>query len=114
MTSSTDRQQQLNAILEGGTAKSTRRAYLRDVTYFWVWAQLALQQSEQYPVSEQTVIAFILDHLGHLSPACEQQLIQQKHRRKAGPLKISTLRRYLASLSVAHTEHGTQTQINSS
>ena len=111
------RQKQLDAILEGGTARSTRRAYVRDVTYFWAWARLAmkgtLQQQEHYPVSEDTVIAFILDHLGHLSPALEQQLIEQGLRRKPGPLKVSTLRRYLASLSVIHTEHAVPTPVNS-
>lgn len=106
------RQQQLAAILTAGTAASTRRAYRRDVHYFWTWAQLALQQAEKYPVPEDTVIAFILDHLGHLSPALEQQLIDQKHRRKKGPLTVSTLRRLLASLSVAHTEHGVTSPIN--
>lgn len=104
-----DRQRQLDAILLAGTAKSTRRAYKRDVLYFWAWAQLALQQGERYPVSEDTVIAFILDHLGHMSPALEQQLIQRGLRRKPGALKVSSLRRMLASLSVAHTERGAHT-----
>lgn len=112
--SPSDREQQLTDILQAGTAKSTRRAYQRDVTYFWAWSQLSLQQGEHYPVSEDNVIAFILDHLGHMPPALEQQLIQKKWRRKHGPLKVSTLRRMLASVSVAHTEHGVQTPTTSS
>lgn len=61
-----DRQQQLDAIFEGDTAKSTRRAYQRDVRYFWAWSKLALEQNEHYPVEIESVIAFALDHLGHM------------------------------------------------
>lgn len=107
-----ERKKQLTALLQAGTAKSTRRAYQRDVHYFWAWAKLALEQGEKYPVDENSVIAFILDHLGHMPPALEHQLIQQKWRRKSGPLKVTTLRRLLASLSVAHSERGVITPIN--
>lgn len=101
--------QEYSAIIEAGTAKSTRRAYARDVAYFWAWAQLALQQSEKYPVSEETVIKFILDHVKHMSPALENALIKEGSKRYPGPLKIPTLRRYLASLSIAHQEAGVDT-----
>lgn len=43
--------QEYSAIIEAGTAKSTRRAYARDVIYIWARAQLALQQDIRYPVS---------------------------------------------------------------
>ena len=109
-----DYQQQLDAILQAGTAKSTRRAYARDVSYFWAWAQLALQQDEHYPVSEEVVTQFIVDHLGYTPIHVEQQLLQKGLRRKAGPLKVSTLRRMLSSLSVAHSQHGAPTPTTSS
>ena len=94
-----------------GTAKSTRRAYARDVIYFWSWAKLALQQSEKYPVSEEVVIQFVLDHIGNMSSALEKQLIKEGSKRTAGTLKIPTLRRYLASLSIAHQEAGVDSPI---
>lgn len=94
------------SVIEAGTAKSTRRAYARDVRYFWTWSKLALQQDVHYPVSEETVIRFVLDHIGHMSPALEKQLIKEGSKRTAGSLKIPTLRRYLASLSIAHQEAG--------
>lgn len=94
-------------IITAGTARSTRRAYHRDVTYFWAWAQLALQhKKESYPASEETVIRFVLDHIGHMDPKLEAQMIKCGVKQQRGPLKISTLRRYLASLSVAHQELG--------
>ena len=101
--------QEYSAIIEAGTAKSTRRAYARDVIYFWAWAKLALEQDVHYPVSEEVVIKFILNHIGQMSPALEKQLIKDGCKRHKGPLRIPTLRRYLASLSIAHQEAGVDT-----
>lgn len=95
-----------SALISAGTARSTCRAYQRDVTYFWAWAKFALKQKEAYPVSEETVIRFVLDHVGNMKPSIDQQLVKEGYKRKLGPLKISSIRRYLISLSVAHQEAG--------
>lgn len=87
-----DWQSDFDRWIEDGTAKSTRRAYTRDITYFWQWTKehLALQKND-YPVTPEVMIQFCLYHLADKSP-----------RR----LKVSTLRRYLASVSVGHKEAG--------
>ena len=110
MTNNSDNDWQVNYsdLLNAGTSTSTRRAYQRDVAYFWIWTKLVLNQKEHYPASEETVIRFILDHLGHMSDENENYLIKEGRRQKRGPLKISTLRRILTSLSVAHQERGTE------
>jgi len=77
--------------LEQGTAPSTRRAYQRDVTYFWQWVHHHLDPTLTYPISAEGVLQFCLYHLDPHSPT---------------PLKVATLRRYLASVSVAHVEAG--------
>ena len=77
--------------IEQGTAKSTRRAYDRDIKYFWSWIDEHLSLKESYPVTPEVMIQFCLYHLSEDSP-----------RR----LKVSTLRRYLASVSVGHKEAG--------
>lgn len=76
--------------IEEGTAKSTRRAYDRDIAYFWSWCEthLKLKQND-YPVTPEVIIQFCLFHLNEESPK---------------RLKVSTLRRYLASISVGHKE----------
>lgn len=84
-------QTEFDQWIEQGTATSTRRAYGRDVKYFWQWMQSHLSQSETYPATHSDVIQFCLYHLKADSPAY---------------LKVSTLRRYLASLSIAHKEMG--------
>lgn len=106
MQDNTDWQSQYDALIEAGTAKSTRRAYSRDIRYFWAWAKLSLDQEAQYPVSEEMVIRFILEHINGLSPDVEQVLLKEGLRLKPGPLKITTLRRFMSSISVAHQEAG--------
>ena len=77
--------------IEEGTATSTRRAYSRDVTYFWVWMKKQLNEKEHYPVSSEYLIQFCLYHINANSPS---------------PLKLSTIRRYLSSLSLMHMDKG--------
>lgn len=84
-----DWQADFDKWIEDGTAKSTRRAYDRDINYFFAWLEEHLNLKQHYPVSMYLVIQFCLYHLAENSP-----------RR----LKVSTLRRYLASVSVGHKE----------
>lgn len=87
-----DWQADFDKWIEQGTAKSTRRAYDRDITYFWSWAteHLSIYKNE-YPVTPEVILQFCLYHLADNSPK---------------RLKVSTLRRYLASVSVGHKEAG--------
>ena len=87
-----DWQADFDKWIEQGTAKSTRRAYDRDIAYFWQWTEHHLSiMKNSYPVTPEAIIQFCLYHLADTSP-----------RR----LKVSTLRRYLASVSVGHKEAG--------
>jgi len=79
--------------IEDGTALSTRRAYQRDVTYYWRWVNKHFDEAEHYPTTVENVLQFCLYHIDNDSPY---------------PLKLSTLRRYLASLSIKHKEHGVE------
>ncbi len=79
-------QQQVDAIYAQGTAHSTQRAYQRDLNAFFDWTKQHLNLDEHYPVQNNTLIAFILD--------------------KLNTVKVNTLRRYIASLSVAHQTRG--------
>ena len=93
-------------IITAGTAASTRRAYKRDLAYFWAWARRATGQDDIYPVRVETVIRFVLDHFGDMTTKSEDGLIKEGFKQRRGPLKVGTLRRYLASLSVAHQQQG--------
>ena len=97
-----DWQADFDKWIEQGTAKSTRRAYDRDITYFWKWTEEHLSiYKNSYPATPEVIIQFCLYHLADNSPK---------------RLKVSTLRRYLASVSVGHKEAGfasptTETQV---
>lgn len=101
-----DYQQQYNDLIHAGTAKSTRRAYQRDARYFFAWLKTSTGEVEHYPVSIETVCRFILDHVNGLLPAVEQVLLKRSLKNVSGPLSLPTIRRYLSSLSVIHSEHG--------
>lgn len=91
-TTRPDWQTDFDNWIEDGTAQSTRGAYDRDIKYFWQWTEQHLSISKNsYPVTPDVLIQFCLYHLADKSP-----------RR----LKVSTLRRYLASVSVGHKEAG--------
>lgn len=102
----TDYQTAYRALVQAGLAANSRRAYQRDVGYFFAWSALALHLGEHYPVSVETVCRFILDHIQGLPPTVEAGLLAQRRKRQSGPLALPTLRRYLASVSVAHAERG--------
>ena len=103
---SDDLNQAYEQALLAGTSASTRRAYQRDLNYFWAWAQHALRTPSHYPVPVDTLIRFLLDHAGQMDSALDTQLVTAGLKAQPGPLRIRTLRRYLSSLAVAHTEHG--------
>jgi len=77
--------------IKAGTAQSIRRAYDRDIKYFtqWVKTHLKIDVGRPNLSTPSIVIQFCLYHLADSSPK---------------RLKVSTLRRYLASVSVAHKE----------
>jgi hypothetical protein len=46
---------QVTAIIEQATACNTRRAYRKDLTYFWSWAA-AQQIQPRYPVAVDVIV----------------------------------------------------------
>ena len=62
-----DWQADFDKWIEKGTAKSTRRAYDRDIKYFFSWTKEHLSLKESYPVTVDVVIQFCLYHLSDTS-----------------------------------------------
>ena len=84
-------QSSFDALIDAGTSLSTKRAYVRDANYFWSWVKTHLHQDQCFPAKVDSILAFCVYHLAENSPR---------------PLKVKTLRRYLAMLSVAHALRG--------
>jgi len=93
----------LKAVFEAGTAPNTRRAYQKDMLYFEAWANLARPEGACFPVPVAAVLQFISDHLGGMAAEVEAALVgESKVKAMPGPHSLATIRRRLASLSVAH------------
>jgi len=101
-----DLQQRMAALINDGTAKSTRRAYTRGINYIHHYLKLSLNLDEHYPVAVDSILRFILDHVGDMPADIAKTLMAKGLRKNMRPLRINTLRRYLTSLSVAHQERG--------
>ena len=86
-------EQDFESWIKKGISPSTRRARKRDVCYFWQWIKEHHHEKERYPATVEQVLRFCLYHIKDNSPY---------------PLKLSTVRRYLGSLSVKHSEQGLQ------
>jgi len=98
-------QKQYDALVLAGTAKTTRRAYVRDTQYFLAWAKLALKGKQTLPFNDEAIVIFILQHLQGLPSKIEKALTKNK-RKRPGVLKTSTIKRYLSSISIWHQEAG--------
>lgn len=86
-------EQDFERWIESGISQSTKRARHRDVIFYWKWVKTHHNEDESYPAKVEHILQFCLYHIKDDSPY---------------PLKLSTLRRYLGSLSVIHTEQGLQ------
>lgn len=96
---------QLAAIVEQGTPDATRRALERDVAYFERWAELVLPDSAPWPVPVGVVLTFLAHHLEAMPEDLEAELVAAGARRP-GRRTVSTIARYVASLSTAHRLSG--------
>ena len=81
----------LSELIVQGTSPSTLRAYKEDQVRFWAYAKKQFGLEENYPVDIKIIMAFVLDHI-------EGKDVQK--------LKISTIKRYLSSVGIAHQEKG--------
>ncbi len=74
--------EQLGDILSRGTPENTRRAYESDWRYVTSWHELRLMTNAELPLSADTVLLFITDHLQGLPERVEDALVRSG--RKSG------------------------------
>lgn len=99
-------------LLAEAAAANTTRSYASALRYWagWHWARFG--EGLAFPVSEATVIQFIVDHVerrnaeGHLAwelpPETDQALVAARLKAEPGPWKLSSVRHRVAVLSTAH------------
>ncbi len=73
--------EQLGDILSRGTPENTRRAYEADWRYVTSWHELRLMTNAELPLSADTVLLFITDHLQGLPDRVEDTLVSAGRKR---------------------------------
>ena len=73
--------EQLGDILSRGTPENTRRAYEADWRYVTSWHELRLMTNAELPLSADTVLLFITDHLQGLPARVEDALVSAGSKR---------------------------------
>jgi len=101
-----DTREQLKSIILSGISKNTLKSYSKDLKYLWAWAKLRLNLDEAYPIEPAMVLTFLTDHFVKMPDHVEDMLIAAGIKRKKGPLKYSTIKRRLFTISAFHTKQG--------
>ncbi len=101
-------QEALTDLYVRGTPANTLRAYERDLLYVTAWKSARFSTALDWPESEATALAFILDHARDLGDAPKGDIARQA----AEGLIAQGLRRSLAcprrvNTSIKHCTHNT-------
>jgi len=89
-----------NEILREFSADNTERAFNGDLVYWQAWLS-AVGFDFESPVSIDHVKLFAIQHVEGIPQEIDKKLVDQRYKQSLGPHKISTIKRRLASLSVA-------------
>lgn len=100
------------AIIEQATAENTKKAYRKDLAYFWAWAAAALGAEPAYPVPVEVLVKFIVDHSGAMDSAVDQALVDAGVKQRTGAHSVSTITRRISSVSMAHKFQGIVDEAN--
>ncbi len=99
-------EKKLKKIIDQGTAENTKKAYRKDLAYFKTWMEISQGQSFHPPISIETILAFIAEHLEGLPKHIDQELVDKKVKSKLGAHKLTTVKRRIASISAFHEMKG--------
>lgn len=106
----------MHQIFLEGTAENTLKAYKKDLGYFKAWLEISgLGKFElNEAISVNTILRFVSDHLGNMDERVDDQLVREGVKAKLGPHCLTTIKRRLASISVAHKIKGLESPTASS
>jgi len=80
---------------------NTKRAYLGDIQYFTKWLEASCPKNK-WPITEETIIKFIFQHLEEMPKEIEDTLIANGWKRKRGVHAYKTVTRRLVSVTILH------------
>ncbi len=98
--------EQMRSIIMSGISQNTLRSYHKDLKYFWTFIKLRLNKEEYYPIEVSDVLIFLTEHFTKMPDKVEDEMIRMGVKQKKGPLKYSTIKRRLFTISAFHTKQG--------
>ena len=78
--------------------ENTKRAHEGDIEYWVAWLN-AIGYSINKPLTKETIVSFVIQHVEGLDESVDEQLINQGCKNKKGTHKLATIKRRIASLS---------------
>lgn len=93
--------ERLRRIIREGTPENTERSYKSDLAYVEAWAR-ASGLPVDLPMSVENLARFIVDHVDGPSPQVDRALVLSGVKRAFGPHAITTIKRRVSVLSIAH------------
>ena len=96
-------ERKVDSVISAAVPINTKKAYEGDIKYFIDWLA-ANEEKNILPISEETVLKFILHHLEKMPEEVENKLINMERggKKKRGLHSIATVKRRLRSLSILH------------
>lgn len=91
-------------LISVSRSANTKRAYIGDINYFLKWASVATEKGFQFPVAEETILSFIIQHLvpESMPEDVEYHLVDNGVKQFKGTHSFATVKRRLDSISVFH------------
>lgn len=110
----TDYSEVADNIINGSRSCNTQRAYIGDIHYFIRWSAIATQLENHFPVNEETILSFIIQHLvpDAMPKDVEDHLIKNGVKLFKGTHSFSTVKRRLDSISVMHRSNNIASPCN--
>ena len=93
----------IDELIDKSGCKNTDRSYKSDLKIFWSWAKLRHKVEPHYPVHKDLLLSFVARHSALPDQHIDLEMVKMGIRKKTGPYKISTLRRFIYTLSREHT-----------
>ena len=100
-------------IKDKGARKASDMAKASDLEYFWMWAELAFEKNESYPIEWEMIFDFVVTHLeGEIPDEVERNMLASGMKKKPGKHKLKTVKRRVSTLSWKHKELGFKDDVN--
>lgn len=92
-----------NQIQHGGRADNTNKSYESDLKYFCGWIKITTGADIKYPVSQNLILTFVLDHIEGLDRRTDSLMVGYGFKARFGRVHaVETIKHRLKAIRWAH------------